>query len=73
MTPLPKPKDKVKIPNGYRQLDSTEKVEPGDEFYSKTFADWYAVKDQHIGHRAKDDLFRRLEKIEEIHQVEAAE
>jgi len=59
----------MKIPKGYHELSTTEKVEPGDEFYSKTFADWYAVKDAHIGHLAKAELFRRPEMKEEIDKV----
>ena len=69
MTKLPNLKDKVKLPFGHRKLDPTEKVELGDEFYSETFAHWYAVKDQHIGHVAKNNLFSRPEKKEEINQV----
>jgi hypothetical protein len=62
-------KDKVKIPSHYRELDPTDKVEAGDEFYSKTFAAWYAVKDEQIGRLAKGALFIRPEKKEEMNKV----
>jgi hypothetical protein len=62
-------KGKVKIPSHYRELGPTDRVEAGDEFYSKTFASWYAVKDEQIGHLAKGALFIRPEKKEEMNKV----
>ena len=54
-------------------MEITDRVEPGDEFYSTTFTDWYAVKDEQIGHLAKGALFVRPEKKEEINQAESAQ
>jgi hypothetical protein len=81
--PEPKPKivlnhasgnstPKMKVASGFRELSPAENVEPGDEFYFKTFAGWYAVKDSHIGHPAKGELFRRPDKKEEINQSDVA-
>jgi len=61
----------VTVPKGYRKLDPTEKVEPGDEFYSTTFNGWYPARDAHIGHAARAILFRRPVEKEAPAPVEA--